>query len=152
MSNPYVQKEVKKVLDSAEYPTNMALAAAWIVAHFKGVNIKIYDTKDQSSLCDFNIIASAENTTQAKSMIDEIMFNLKQSGADVLSLEGLADGEWILLDIGDVIVHIFQDVSREVFDLDSLWHECDQVEIPQEYYFGAPEEAAKEKDTTENYF
>ena len=153
MSNTYIQKEVKKVLDSKEAPENMALASAWVIAHFKGINIKIYNTKEQSSLCDYNIIASAENTIQAKSMVDEIMYNLKLEGANVLSLEGLTDGEWILLDLGDIIVHIFQEVSRDVFDLDSLWSECEQVEIPQEYYFGAPEEANKAtKDSTDNYF
>lgn len=153
MSNPYVQKEVKKVLSESEVPLSWAMASAWILAHFKGVNIKIYDTKNSSSLCDYNIIASAENPTQAKTMVDELSFNLKQQGeANVISIEGLKDCEWILLDAGDVIVHIFQDISRDIFDLDSLWTEAPQIEIPQEYYFGAAEEVAKKADPTENYF
>lgn len=151
MGNPYVQKEVSKIIEEFEYPKNLAMASAWIMANFKGINLKIYDSKDSTSLCDYNIIGSAENTIQAKAMVDEIEEALKKGGAKVLSLEGLSDGEWILLDMGDVIVHVFQEQSRDYFDLDSLWEDQDQLEIPQEYYFSKQEEI-KKSDNTENYF
>lgn len=151
MGNPYIQKEVSKIIDEHEYPKNMALASAWIMAHFKGINLKIYDSSESTALCDYNIIGSAENTIQAKTMIDEIQENLKRAGAKVVSLEGVTQGEWMLLDMGDVIIHIFQDLSRDYFDLDSLWKDQKQLEIPQEYYFG-PQEEVKETDSTENYF
>lgn len=156
MANPFVEKEVKKIISeqNIEYPKNMALACAWIIANFKGVNIKIFDVGKTSSLCDYNIIASAQNTTQAKSMVDEILTNLKRNGMEMISLEGMTDGDWILLDMGDIIVHIFQEYSREIFDLDKLWSEASQVEIPQEYYFQNTEVAAseEEKDTSDSYF
>jgi ribosome-associated protein len=153
MSTPYIESEVKKVLESAKYPQNMALASAWVIAHFKGINIKIFDAANTGSLCDYNIIASAENTIQAKSMIDEIQFNLKQTaGAEVISLEGLTDSEWILLDLGDIIVHIFQETSRDIYDLDTLWAKSEQIGIPQEFYFGQSQEVAKKEDPTENFF
>lgn len=152
MSNPHIQKEVNKIFQSFEAPKNASMLSAWIIAHFKGVNIKIYDTKEKSSLCDYNIIASAQNTIQAKSMVDELTTNLKLNNIDIISVEGLSDCEWVLVDAGDIIIHIFQEVARDVFDLDSLWHECDQVQIPQEYYFGAPEEKPKKSDSSENYF
>jgi len=151
MGNPYIQKEVSKIIDADIYPKNMALAAAWIMAHFKGVNLKIYDCQESTSLCDYNIIGSAENTIQAKTMVDEIQENLKRAGARLVSLEGVTQGEWILLDMGDVIIHVFQEQARDYFDLDSLWTEQNQIEIPQEYYFGKSEEI-KEVDPTENYF
>ena len=153
MSNPFVQKEMKKVLESTDYPQNMALASAWAIAHFKGINIKIFDVSRVSSLCDYNVIASAENVTQARAMIDEIQHNLKQAGAKMIAAEGLSDGEWILLDMGDVIIHVLQDLSREAYDLDSLWADSPQVKIPTEFYFGAGVEAQQEeKETAENYF
>lgn len=150
MSETYIGREVKKVIESAEYPKNMALACAWIIANFKGINIKIFDVSNFSSLCDYNIIATAENTTQAKSMVDAIQKQLKEQNLHVNSLEGLAEGEWILLDMGDFIVHIFQDLSRDMFNLEELWQEAEQVEIPNEFYYGPSEEAKKE--TAENYF
>ena len=152
MSSSYIETEIQKVVSSEEYPKNISLASAWIIAHFKGINIKIYDMQDSSSLCDYNIIASAENTTQARAMIDEIIKNLKPQNLDIISLEGMSDAEWILLDMGDVIIHIFQEISRDVFDLDSLWHKFDQVTIPQEYYFGQAPEVKKEEDSGLNYF
>lgn len=150
MSNDFVQKEMKKVVDSCEYPKNMALASAWAIANFKGINIKIFDVSAISSLCDYNIIASAENTTQAKAMVDQIQHSLQDNGAKLISIEGLSDGEWILVDLGDLIVHIFQDTSREAYDLESLWEGCPQVEIPSEFYFGQSPDA--EVATSENYF
>ena len=151
MGNPYVQSEVSKIIEENDYPKNLALASAWIMAHFKGINLKIFDSSESSSLCDYNIIASAENTIQAKTMVDEIEESLKKAGAKLVSVEGMTDGEWILLDMGDVIIHVFQELSREYFDLDSLWKDQTQVEIPQEYYFGQQEEV-KKTDNTENYF
>lgn len=150
-NNAYIEREVKKVLESSEYPKNMALASAWIIAHFKGVNIKIFDVSSFSSLCDYNIIATAENVTQAKSMAQEIQNQLKVNGANVNSVEGLAEGEWILIDLGDFIIHIFQEISRDIFNLEDLWREAGQVQIPNEFYYG-PGENEKKLETSENYF
>jgi ribosome-associated protein len=155
MANPYVTKEVTKIVkdQGLEYPKNFALASAWVIANFKGTNIKIFDVSGSSSLCDYNVIASMQNTMQAKSAIDEIQYNLKQNGGQVLSLEGLSDGEWILLDLGDVIVHLFQEHSRDIYDLDSLWRNFPQVSIPAEYYFGEGQiNINKSQEPTDNYF
>lgn len=154
MSNEYIKKEVQKILndEKLEAPLNIAMAAAWIIANFKGINIKILDTKGTSSLCDYNIIATAENTIQAKSMIDEFLRNLKPENEEVRSLEGVEDGEWMLLDLGDVIIHIFQENSREIFDLDGLWRDLDQISIPQEYYFGEDEISQNKSNSPESYF
>lgn len=152
MSNPFIQKEISKIIEENKYPENMALASTWIIAHFKGINIKVYDAKETSSLCDYNVLASAENTVQAKAMVDEIVSNLKEHNVEIKSLEGMGDAEWILLDLGDIIIHIFQELSRELFDLDSLWHKQEQLPIPQEFYFGQAEDIKKPEDPTSNYF
>lgn len=151
MSNPFVEKEIKKVLETAEYPKNMALASAWAIAHFKGINIKIFDVAESSSLCDYNIIATAENTIQARAMVDVIQKNLTAAGAKFVSIEGLSDSEWILVDLGDIIVHIFQELSRDVYHLETLWEGSPQVEIPSEFYFGPGNESGP-TDSSENYF
>lgn len=155
MANPFVEKEVNKIINqqNIEYPKNSALASAWIIANFKGENIKIYDVQNSSSLCDYNIIASAQNITQAKAMVDEISYNLKKSGMKLHSLEGLTDGDWVLLDLGDIIIHIFQEYARELFNLDELWKDFPQIEIPQEYYFEHAElTATTSEDSTDSYF
>ena len=86
-------------------------------------------------------------------MVDELMYNLKQAGLTMISLEGGNDSDWILLDLGDIIVHLIHDMSRDVYDLDDLWKDLEQVEIPQEYYFGEGQEKLEgSKSDTENYF
>lgn len=154
MSNPYIEKQITKIIneDGIEFPKNIALASAWIIANFKGVNIKIFDVQGSSSLCDYNIIASAQNVTQARSMVDELSPNLKKNGQEILSVEGLTDAEWILVDAGDVIIHLFQETARDIFDLDTLWQGYPQVQIPEEYYFSNPSQEVKKEDSNTNYF
>lgn len=153
--NEFIKNEVAKIVAEykAEYPKNVALASAWILANFKGINLKIFDVKETSSLADYYVIGSATNTTQARAMTDELQVNLKQSGLEILSTEGLTDAEWILVDAGDIMVHIFNENSREIFDLDHLWAKYDQIEIPQSYYFaGHDNPDTKTSDSTDNYF
>jgi ribosome-associated protein len=154
MLNPFIEKEVSKIIEEnkAEYPKNIALACAWVIANFKGINIKIFDVRGSSSLCDYNIIASAQNTTQARSIIDVLSPALKANNQEIKSLEGVHEADWILMDAGDVIVHLFVETSRDIFDLDNLWSKYDQVLIPKEYYFGAAQTEASSTESTNNYF
>lgn len=152
MSKDYVQAECKKILGEEPTTKEYALVAAWVIAHFKGINLKIFDMNSTSSLCDYNVIASVENTVQANAMVDELLYTLKGAGLSMLSLEGSSESDWVLLDLGDIIIHLFQEISRDIYDLDTLWSEMEQLEIPQEYYFGQPSEEIKPSSDTENYF
>lgn len=153
--NAYVQNEVKKIIEDKnfEFPLNLAMASAWILAHFKGINLKVFEARG-SSLCDYNIIASAMNEVQARSMVEEIQVHLKaQAGTKTFSLEGMDEAEWILLDLGDIIVHVFLETTRDIFDLDTLWKDYKQIAIPQEYYFASKDQVSTTKDDSpENYF
>ena len=136
MANEFVTKEVKKVLEDStlEYPSNVAYATSWIIANFKGVNLKIFDARDASSLSDYFVIASTTNAVQSRAITDEILFNARENDVPVLSTEGLTDAQWVLIDLGDIIVHLFQDNSRDVYDLDTMWSEMPQLSIPNDYY------------------
>src|SRR5690606_36779820 len=107
--NEYIQSEVSKVISNPafEFPLNHAMASAWILANFKGDNLKIFDMRNSTSLCDFSVLATAQNVTQARAMVDEISTNLKQQGASIISYEGYESADWILLDTGDVMIHVF---------------------------------------------
>ena len=80
---------------------------------------------------------SVNNKTQASSVASEIMSQLKSHNASCISQEGLDTGEWILLDFGDVIIHIFQESSRDIYDLDTLWGNFPTAPIPPEYYISS---------------
>jgi ribosome-associated protein len=152
--NEYVQSEVKKVMgnSSFEFPLNHAMASAWILANYKGDNLKIFDMRKVGSLTDYAIMATAQNATQARAMIDEISHQLKDNGATILSYEGYESADWILLDTGDVMIHVFNGPSRDVYDLDLVYAKSPQVKIPEEFYFGKPTEVSKEKADLKGYF
>ena len=141
MTEGYITREVDKIAlnKELEYPKNFALTSAWILADFKGINLKIIDMQQTSSLADYYILASVQNITTARSMAESIQFHLKRHGMPVRSAEGIESAEWILLDFGDLIVHVFQETIRDIFDLDHLWQERPTIPIPQEYYFSSQE-------------
>ncbi|EQC45857.1 iojap-like protein [Bacteriovorax sp. BSW11_IV] len=141
MSREFITKEVDKIFEdkNLSFPKNMALSAAWVLGNFKGINLKILDVSKTSSLADYYVLGSATNLTQAKSMAEEIGFQMRRRGHEVLSKEGMSDADWILIDFGDIIVHVFLESSRDVYDLDNLWTGAPTVEIPQSYYFSSDE-------------
>ncbi|MAF77954.1 MAG: ribosome silencing factor [Halobacteriovoraceae bacterium] len=149
MSQEFVAAEVDKIIKSKEfeYPQNMAMAAAWILGNLKGINLKVFDVSSSSSLADFYVLASASNSTQANSMADAISANLRRNGMKFISKEGVSGSDWILLDGGDIIVHIFQESARDVYELESVWTEAKQVKIPNDYYFSSEDAEAAENAT-----
>jgi ribosome-associated protein len=154
MANEYIQSEVNKVITntSFEFPLNHAMATAWILANFKGDNLKIFDLKKSSTLVDYAILATAQNATQARAMVDEISSNLRAQGVNVVSYEGYETADWILLDTGDIMVHVFNGPARDVYDLDIIYAKNPQIKIPEEYYFGKPTTVSSDKPDLKGYF
>lgn len=142
MSESYIQAEFDKVYSSSKYPAplNSAMACAWVMGNFKGFNLRVLDTSKRSSLSDYFIICSASNPTQADAMASEILFQFKRHGILPVSSEGMRGSDWILLDLSDVIVHIFVDTAREAYGLDELYASAPPVKVPEEFYFSSPEE------------
>lgn len=156
MSREYVKKEVEAIYKDTNFkePLNMAMAAAWIMGNFKGLNLKVLDLRNQSSIADFFVIGSAGNPTQASAMAEEISLQMRNLGVEALSREGLKQTtDWILLDYGDVIIHVFHEPARMVYDLDLLYKNAISIEIPESYYFSTPESERKNNnDDGRNYF
>ena len=157
MSREYVTKEVQAIYNdkSFEAPLNIAMASAWIMGNFKGINLKVLDLQNKSGIADFFVLGSAGNPTQAAAMAEEISFQMRNLGIEALSREGLKHStDWILLDYGDVIIHVFHEPSRMVYDLDTLYKNAVSVEIPESYYFSTPESERKGSgnDDGRNYF
>jgi ribosome-associated protein len=154
MANEYVLSEVSKIVSntSFEFPLNHAMAATWILANFKGDNLKVFDLRKTSALVDFSVLATAQNSTQARAMADEISTSLRAQGAKIVSYEGYEMADWILIDTGDIMVHVFNGPSRDVYDLDMVLVKNPQVKIPEEFYFGKPTEVSKEKPDLKGYF
>jgi ribosome-associated protein len=87
----------------------------------KAQDIEIINTSKQSPLFECMIIASAQSTRQTKALADNVEKKLKELGEDPLSVEGQQSGEWILLDFGEVLVHVMQPAVRAYYNLEELW-------------------------------
>ncbi|HLW55852.1 MAG TPA: ribosome silencing factor [Bacteriovoracaceae bacterium] len=152
--NEYIKGEVDKIMknEAYEFPLNHALSSAWILASFKGDNLKIFDMRKSSSLCDYTILGTAQNATQARAMADEISINLKHHNANILSYEGYEGADWILLDTGDIMVHIFTGAARDIYDLDMVIAKNPQVQIPEEFYYAQPTSTKETNSDLKGYF
>jgi ribosome-associated protein len=87
----------------------------------KAKDIEIIDTRKLTSLFDKIIIASGDSNRQTKALARNVHDKIKEAGGDVLGMEGEDVGEWVLVDLGDIVVHIMQPNVRSHYDLASLW-------------------------------
>lgn len=87
----------------------------------KATNVRVLDLREITSFTDFFVICSVSNPRQAHAVGDEIEKALKQIGELPVSIEGYDAAEWILMDYGDFLVHIFSESARNYYDLERLW-------------------------------
>jgi ribosome-associated protein len=87
----------------------------------KANEITVIDTSKLSSMFERMIIASANSTRQTKALADNVVVKLKELGEQVYGREGEESGEWILVDLGEVLVHIMQPAIRDYYNLEELW-------------------------------
>jgi ribosome-associated protein len=87
----------------------------------KATDIKVLDVARLTSLFDYVIIASAGSSRQTKALAGNVREKVKEAGGVILCFEGEQTGEWLLVDLGDVIVHIMQQEARKYYNLEGLW-------------------------------
>ena len=103
---------------NTEEKTKAVIAA---LEDVKASDITVIDTSKLSDLFDRMVIASATSRRQTKALADNVVVKLKELGEDVVGREGEDSGEWILIDLGEVLVHIMQPAIREYYNLEELW-------------------------------
>ncbi|TXI12329.1 MAG: ribosome silencing factor [Polynucleobacter sp.] len=87
----------------------------------KAQDIRVYDTTKLSELFDRVIIATGSSNRQTKSLAMSVKESVKEKGGEVISVEGLETGEWVLVDCGDIVVHILQPMLRSYYQLEGIW-------------------------------
>jgi ribosome-associated protein len=120
------QKTEKPTLSARE----RALRCAELAADKKGYAIRVLDITRISTIADLLVIVSGQSDRQNQAICDHIRKELKKYGK-VQEIEGESDGKWIVMDYGDVLVHIFHEEQRRRYDLDGLWEKGELVELPQ---------------------
>ena len=108
-----------------------AISCALFALDKKALNVKILEIKRLSSIADYLVLASGTSDKQTQAIAESVKKGLKQFGK-ALDVEGLREGNWVVIDYGDVIVHVFRDEMRRYYNLDDLWNAAPLLEIPDE--------------------
>ena len=93
----------------------------------KAYDIEVFEVSGITALFDYIIIASADSNRQTRALANNVQEKIKAAGGQVYSQEGEQSGEWLLVDLGDAIVHIMQPTVRDYYNLEALWDEAKTV-------------------------
>jgi iojap-like ribosome-associated protein len=112
-------------LPRSELLTSVQLNALVIAAleDLKGQDIVSLDISPLTTIADYMVVVTGTSNRHVKSLADEVLKRGKEAGLEV-RIEGQEQGEWVLLDLGDVIVHVMQAATRKLYDLESLWKQA----------------------------
>jgi ribosome-associated protein len=108
------------------------LTALGAAAEKKALNTVVLDLREIASFTDYFVITSGTNERQVQAISDAIAETLKKAGSGAARVEGYKTAEWILLDYGDFVVHVFDEKARSFYDLERLWRESRRVQLPPE--------------------
>ncbi|MCI6740141.1 MAG: ribosome silencing factor [Bacteroidales bacterium] len=107
----------------------LAIRIAKILDKKKAEGLKVLSIQDLTVLADYFVIASGTSSTHVRSLADEVEFQLGQQGVEPQRVEGYEARNWILMDYGGVIVHIFYPEARSYYDLEHLWADAQPVDL-----------------------
>ena len=95
----------------------------------KAIDIRVLHVEELTTLCDYFIICSGTSTPHMNAIYEELDMKLSEQGVKPAAREGLGNPGWVLLDYGDVIVHIFNENSREFYSIERLWSDAEEINI-----------------------
>jgi ribosome-associated protein len=101
-------------------------------AEKKAIDLTVLDLRGVATFTDFFLIATGANKRQMQAIADEVVEQLKRNGTRAARVEGYQAAEWILVDYGDFIVHVFDEKARRFYDLEYLWREAKRLDITSE--------------------
>ncbi len=99
----------------------MKAAVVEALEDVKATEISVLDVSELTSVTSCMIIASGSSNRQTKALADNVQKKLKEKGAEIYGIEGEQEGEWVLVDLGDVVVHIMLPAVRDYYNLEQLW-------------------------------
>jgi ribosome-associated protein len=104
---------------------NMKTAVIDAIEDIKGFDISVMDVRKLTNITNYMIVASATSSRQAKAIADNVREKIKEKGYEIRSTEGEKDGEWVLVDLEDIVVHIMVPATRAYYNLEQLWSETE---------------------------
>jgi ribosome-associated protein len=125
MTNKQTQQTTIDTLDAVEI-------AARAASEKKATDLVTLDLREVASFTEYFVICSGTNARQVQAISNSIEEELRKARKRPLHIEGYSTGEWILLDYGDFIVHVFSNAARRFYDLERLWRDAGRVKLPEE--------------------
>lgn len=115
---------------ASESARERATAIAVAALDKKAVGIEILDVAGKVDYADFLVIMTGRSDRHAQALAQGIEEALKSKGVRPMAVEGLPHGSWVLIDFGDVVVHVFQDETRQLYDIEGLWLDARRLPVP----------------------
>ena len=115
-----------------EHSIQLIEVAARAASDKLATQILAFDVSEQLAITDAVLLASANNERQVSSIVDEIEDKLREAGAKPIRREGAREGRWVLLDYGDIVVHVQHEEERQFYALERLWRDCPAIELPDD--------------------
>ncbi|WP_270889948.1 ribosome silencing factor [Pedococcus sp. 5OH_020] len=116
-------------MPATERSLDLAKTAATAADDKLATTIAGIDVSEQLALTDVFVIVSASTDRQVGAIVDEVEDQLRAKGAKPIRREGERDGRWVLLDFGDIVVHVQHDEEREFYELERLWKDCPEIDL-----------------------
>ncbi|HYV03562.1 MAG TPA: ribosome silencing factor [Blastocatellia bacterium] len=116
----------------APVPADNVMIAARAAAEKKATDTVVLDLREIASFTEYFVICTGASTRQVQAISNSVEEELRKAGRRPSHIEGYSSAEWILLDYGDFIVHVFSAASRRFYDLERLWRDAKRAELPAE--------------------
>ena len=116
-------------MTTADHSIQLAKVAALAAEEKLAEKVLAIDVSEQMPLTDVFVIASAPSELQVGAIVDEVEDRLRELGSKPVRREGEREGRWVLIDFGDIIVHVQHEEEREYYALERLWKDCPEIDL-----------------------
>jgi ribosome-associated protein len=117
-------------MTATDHAVSLVHTAARAASDKLAQHILAFDVSEQLAITDAFLLASASNHRQVRAIVDEIEEKLRDVGEKPIRREGERDARWVLIDYGDVVVHVQHEEERQFYALERLWRDCPVIELP----------------------
>ena len=114
-------------MPAAPHAVELAMVAAQAASDKLATDVTVLDVADRLAITDTFVLTSAPTERQVGSIVDEVELRMREAGVKPLRREGEREGRWVLLDFGDVVVHVQHAEEREYYALERLWKDCPEL-------------------------
>jgi ribosome-associated protein len=125
-------------MTATDHAVELVRVAALAASDKLATDIVAFDVSEQLAITDAFLLATGASDRQVKAIVDEVEEKLRESGAKPIRREGERDARWVLLDYGEIVVHIQHGEEREFYALERLWRDCPTIDLPDEVHGPAP--------------